>query len=146
MSEWLCSVRAEEYTELGQAVGVHCGYNGAAEGMEGLGGQKVPTLALWQGDGAPGQTRRSFLISISFTLAQWRWPGVFKWSQGPGCGAGRAPGSCPTLIYKDSQMEAQRKKRNFPLNPSQAILLSTAARLGSLPPPLGRGSDFSKIV
>lgn len=141
--------QAEEYTELGQAVGftvVTMGLLRAWKAWERPEG--TPLLPCGTGDGAPGQTRHSFLIPSHFTLAQWRWPGVFKWSQGPGCGAGRAPGNCPTphSHLQIAKWRPRGRKGISPSNPSQAILLSTAARLGSLPPPLGRGSDFSKIV
>ena len=141
--------QAEEYTELGQAVGftvVTVGLLRAWKAWERPEG--APLLPCGTGDGAPGQARHSFSIPPHFTLAQGRCLVSSSGATGLGCGAGRAPGNCPTP-HSHLQMAKWRPRGGKgipPSNPSQAILLSTAAGLGSLPPPLGRGSDFSKIV
>lgn len=141
--------RAEEYTELGQAVGDHCGYSGAAEGMRLGRGQKMPhsfPVALRIVPQARPDTP-----SPSYLTPPWHTgDGLVSSSgaMGPGCGAGRVPGNCPAP-HSHLQMAKWRPRGGkgiSPSNPSQAILLSTAAGLGSLPPPLGRGSDFSKIM
>lgn len=119
MSERLCSVRLKSI-QTGTGCGVHCGYNGAAEGMEGLGeARRCPTLALWHGGWCPrpDQTLLPHPISLHRGTVEMAWclqvePGTRLWSR-----KGSWQLSNSTLSFTDSQMEAQRKKRNFPLQP-----------------------------
>lgn len=128
----------------GTGCGVHCSYGGTAEDTEAWERPEgAPLLPCNTGDSAPGQARYSFPTLPHSTLAQGRWPGVFRLSPGIGL---QAPGNRPTLHCHLQMAKGRPRGGKGTSSPPDPRPSSSPQQTGLLVSFTGGGSDFSKTV
>ena len=142
----LCSVRLKRQgvCRAGTGCGVHCSYSGTAEDSEAWERPEgAPLLPCSTGDSAPGQARYSFPILPHSTLAQGRWPGVFRLSLGIRL---QAPGNRPTPHCHLQMAKGRPRGGKGTSSPTAPRPSSSPQQTGLLVSFTGGGSDFSKTV